>query len=216
VTKLKDLRSSEPTNGIKRVCNVDLCQPDFFPNANSQFFESTTDSNPRKKTKVEDIVDVDEHEESMPGYHELDETDCNAHAHDDELEIDVEVPELNSLHATPTRPPHSTSHVELSSNNKQAAGLSRPRSNSEAFNTKSKQHRGEVPVITQTCPICAKVLETDNAGLNAHIDFCLSRGTIMQAQKESSKISSQSHSKGGPITKKSVSKPRSCSKRMGG
>jgi DNA polymerase kappa len=187
-----------------------------FLNFSSQFFESTTDSNPRKKTKVEDIADVDEHEESMPGYHEFDETDCNAHAHDDELEMDVEVPELELLHATRTRPPHSTSRVEPSSNNKQAAGLSRPRSSSEASNSKSKQHRGEVPVITQTCPICAKVLETDNAGLNAHIDFCLSRGTIMQAQKEASKISSQSHSNRGAITEKSVSKPRSYSKRKGG
>jgi len=34
---------------------------------------------------------------------------------------------------------------------------------------------------TLTCPICAKELETDNAGLNAHIDFCLSKDAIMQA-----------------------------------
>lgn len=34
----------------------------------------------------------------------------------------------------------------------------------------------------QDCPICGKLLETDNKGLNAHIDFCLSRNVIMEAQ----------------------------------
>jgi hypothetical protein len=33
----------------------------------------------------------------------------------------------------------------------------------------------------QTCPICSKKLRVDNAGLNEHIDYCLSKGTIMQA-----------------------------------
>lgn len=32
------------------------------------------------------------------------------------------------------------------------------------------------------CPICGRTLETDNQGLNSHIDFCLSRGAIMEAQ----------------------------------
>jgi len=31
------------------------------------------------------------------------------------------------------------------------------------------------------CPICGKELAVDNDGLNAHIDYCLSRGTIMKA-----------------------------------
>ncbi|EJD02943.1 DNA/RNA polymerase [Fomitiporia mediterranea MF3/22] len=31
------------------------------------------------------------------------------------------------------------------------------------------------------CPICSRELETDNSGLNAHIDFCLSRRAIMEA-----------------------------------
>jgi len=33
----------------------------------------------------------------------------------------------------------------------------------------------------QTCPICSKRLRVDNAGLNEHIDYCLSKGTIMEA-----------------------------------
>ncbi|KAL5485240.1 hypothetical protein ACEPAI_7882 [Sanghuangporus weigelae] len=31
------------------------------------------------------------------------------------------------------------------------------------------------------CPVCSRSLETDNAGLNAHLDFCLSRSTIKEA-----------------------------------
>ncbi|KAL5523748.1 hypothetical protein ACEPAG_7921 [Sanghuangporus baumii] len=31
------------------------------------------------------------------------------------------------------------------------------------------------------CPVCSRSLETDNAGLNEHLDFCLSRSTIMEA-----------------------------------
>jgi len=37
-----------------------------------------------------------------------------------------------------------------------------------------------------TCPICRKQLKTDNQGLNAHIDFCLSKGAILEAQAEGS------------------------------
>ena len=31
------------------------------------------------------------------------------------------------------------------------------------------------------CPLCSKELRTDNDGLNAHIDFCLSKSAIMEA-----------------------------------
>lgn len=37
---------------------------------------------------------------------------------------------------------------------------------------------------TLMCPICSKHLMTDNAGLNAHIDFCLSKGEIWKASAE--------------------------------
>lgn len=38
----------------------------------------------------------------------------------------------------------------------------------------------------QTCPICGKTMETDNRGLNAHIDFCLSKEAITEAQVSAS------------------------------
>lgn len=31
------------------------------------------------------------------------------------------------------------------------------------------------------CPVCSRILSTDNSGLNEHIDFCLSKGAIMAA-----------------------------------
>jgi DNA polymerase kappa len=42
------------------------------------------------------------------------------------------------------------------------------------------------PLTTHTCPICSKVMTTDNQGLNAHIDFCLSKGAIREAQAAAS------------------------------
>ncbi|KIL62574.1 hypothetical protein M378DRAFT_12776 [Amanita muscaria Koide BX008] len=40
---------------------------------------------------------------------------------------------------------------------------------------------GEEPLV---CPICNKAIHTNNQGLNAHIDFCLSRVSIREAQAE--------------------------------
>lgn len=134
-----------------------------------QFFGSATDNEPRKKAKREDAYELDE---AMPGYHEFDETDCKAH--EDESELHWDLFETN-VTAPSSRPPHSTSGVISSSN---VRPDNRPRSFSETTHSK---------MPTQTCPICDKKLVMDNAGFNAHIDFCLSRGVIMQAQKEASK-----------------------------
>lgn len=57
----------------------------------------------------------------------------------------------------------------------------------------------ETPVKPQSvvCPICNRTLETDNAGLNAHIDFCLSRGIIKQASAEGDRAPVTPKRKGG-------------------
>lgn len=34
----------------------------------------------------------------------------------------------------------------------------------------------------QHCPVCSRILVTDNQGLNEHIDFCLSRDAIREAR----------------------------------
>lgn len=53
------------------------------------------------------------------------------------------------------------------------------------------------------CPICSKTLQTDNAGLNAHVDWCLSRSAILEASASGSPNATQQVKKGGG-TKKSV------------
>src|ERR1700722_16157577 len=58
-------------------------------------------------------------------------------------------------------------------------GLSRGRLDAEE---KSSMAGMETAMDTHTFPICGKVIETDNQGLNAHVDFCLSRGAIREAQ----------------------------------
>uniref|UniRef100_A0A8H8CPL3 DNA polymerase kappa n=1 Tax=Psilocybe cubensis TaxID=181762 RepID=A0A8H8CPL3_PSICU len=171
VTKLKDLRDTG-TNGIKR------------------FFEpASKNGSPRKRAKLsnEELEDHDYMEEAMPGYHEHDETDYKLE--DDSFEGD-EIIDLTNIQenldtsiSPSRRPPHSTSNAHASASD--LGPPSRPRSNSEAkpFSPKSIK-----AVETHECPICSKTLETDNQGLNAHVDFCLSRGAIMEAQGSATKI----------------------------
>lgn len=153
----------------------------------SQFFESTTDNDQRKKAKTESEFELDE---AMPGYHEFDESDCRTP--EDESELDGDLFEIAAI-ASSSRPPHSTTGAKSSSN---FITTTRPRSYSESTRP------------TQACPICDKKVVMDNADFNAHIDFCLSRGAIMQAQKEASRPASTSASKVD-------TKPRSFSKRGG-
>ena len=55
------------------------------------------------------------------------------------------------------------------------------------------------------CPICGKMLETDNQGLNEHIDFCLSKQAIKEAQTAS--LKPPSHSGSSSHAKKRGFKP---------
>lgn len=68
---------------------------------------------------------------------------------------------------------------------------------------------------TQTCPICAKTMVTDNDGLNAHIDFCLSKEAIREAQAGSSSSAAVMSYAGGAGTSKGF-KPRSISDVLSG
>jgi len=156
-----------------------------------RFFGSATDNDPRKKAKMEGAYEVDE---AMPGYHEFDETDCKALEDESELDGDLFEAEMATLSSRPSRPPHSTG-CAISSNVKPD---SRPRSRSQITHPTKP---------TQTCPVCDKNLVMDNADFNAHVDFCLSRGAIMQAQMAASKTAAS--------VEKIGSKPRSFSKRGG-
>ncbi|KAF8904417.1 hypothetical protein CPB84DRAFT_1960811 [Gymnopilus junonius] len=195
VTKLKDLRDTG-SSGIKR------------------FFESATDDVSRKKIKLENIHD--EMDESMPGFHEDDETDYRMAEDDHEDDIIEIVDEkedktkIRSPAKATRRPPHSTINAEASSSKLQTPP--RPRRHSEAASKASKpaSSASSIKLETQECPICGKTMQTDNQGLNAHIDFCLSRGAIREAQVEASKASKEPQSKyKGWHKPESIKKPES-------
>lgn len=98
----------------------------------------------------------DGYEEAMPGYDDEPDDDLNEdETHDEDLAGPSNKPSSSRQHQKP---------------------MSKPA---------SKRARTSTPqpgVETQTCPICSKTMETDNRGLNEHIDFCLSKGAIREAQ----------------------------------
>ena len=167
------------------------------------------DQSPRKRRKLSydnpsefDAVDeMNEHqgmEEAMPGFHEDDETDLGMMENDDEAdEIEQDVPISRPVSAVNRLPPTSVSNGQASSSKQPP-----PAGPREIHEMKPLLKR---ETATHDCPVCNKTLETDNEGFNAHIDFCLSRGAIMEAQVEAS----QSSTKGGkyvgwpkPVSKK--------------
>ncbi|THH10653.1 hypothetical protein EW145_g1183 [Phellinidium pouzarii] len=87
-------------------------------------------------------------------------------------------------------PIRSKSEQPLSaSKNKQSEPSRLPTSSKPASSKSTSGYReiSETPMASTkehevlTCPICSRELETDNSGLNAHVDYCLSRGAIMEA-----------------------------------
>lgn len=157
----------------------------------------------------------------MPGFHEeaednddeIEELDpetfeATAGAYDDDADESHQsgAPLTKPAHR---RPPHSTPNPQAS-----GSGITLKRRNSEASAAKRIQVPESPPRAKPTivenspppmqpqegpqsheCPICGKTLQTDNQGLNAHIDFCLSRGAIMEAQVAASKPAAKPHSK---------------------
>jgi len=158
-----------------------------------QFFDSVKEDGSRKKAKLSELDGA--LDENMPGFHEHDETDNRIE--DDDLEVDeiVNLTELadHGVDQPPTsrsgRPPHSTTNAQASSSKSET--LAMRRRNSEATpSSKKAEHetlKSGLEPETHECPICSKTLETDNDGLNTHVDFCLSRGAIMEAQVEASR-----------------------------
>lgn len=56
----------------------------------------------------------------------------------------------------------------------------------QSTSNKIPQDNNPDGVQPQTCPLCGKMWDTDNQGLNEHIDFCLSKGAILAAQSMAS------------------------------
>lgn len=114
----------------------------------------------------------------MPGFYEEEEENAEGRGFDvpdDEEQTHIFHDSKPPHHERRTRPPAS------------APGPSRTRPNDPTFSattSKPMSARQGDRVRHQDCPICGRLLETDNKGLNAHIDFCLSRNVIMEAQTE--------------------------------
>ncbi|KAM5540203.1 hypothetical protein V8D89_006022 [Ganoderma adspersum] len=173
VTKLKDLKAEAESKarGIKRFFNA-------------------TPSSPSKKRKIDHVPTDDQDEElpqlsqdgfatSMPGYH--DEVEADHVAEDDAIDAEE----------TQSRRPPGSTRSKPGSTRPPNSGGSRPKPSSTASTSAapqkpiSKSEVGVSPGPLLECPICSKLLETDNQGLNEHIDFCLSKGAIKEAQASS-------------------------------
>lgn len=152
---------------------------------------------------------MDDFEESMPGYHEHEEFDRKEISHQTDSDEDLfEIEPLSTL-AGQAEPLPSTRSPRPESRHVNDAGLEESQQNRIA----NKQDGAK----TQTCPVCNKTFDVDNAGLNAHVDFCLSRGAIMTAQVEASKSGKPTHSPRPKPTSmdKRASKPASSRGRGG-
>lgn len=148
------------------------------------------DQSPRKKTKLSyddpsEFDEINEHqgmEEAMPGFHEDDETDLGMENDEvDEIEQDVLI----------SRPVSAVNRLPTSVSNGQASSSKRPPPTGPSEIHEMDMQRPPLKHATHDCPVCGKTLETDNEGLNTHIDFCLSRGAIMEAQVEASQSSTK-------------------------
>ncbi|KAI0762097.1 DNA/RNA polymerase [Trametes elegans] len=197
VTKLKDLRAeaASKARGIKR------------------FFEAAqTGPVPRKKRRIGSHP-VEGHEDeppslsqdgfatAMPGYHEQEEADAeyDVEDHPDSKPASTAAETFRvkpksattsfsreSKPSSSSKPPISSGSLSFSPKRRS----SKPASSSNAIDRNTSSS-------TLECPVCGKVLETDNQGLNAHIDFCLSKQVIKEAQtasfKATTSIKEESH-----------------------
>lgn len=163
---------------------------------------------PTKKRRV-DVEDPEHNttfEDAMPGYHE--EAEAEDEAEKDAMHIGLaeevmamveedisrsDVPQAGS-HPNRPRPPNSAPPTS-SQEKPMTSGPSRlpnVRASSIAPSTSTtRKRRPQSPsltsesapgAVTQTCPVCSKTMVTDNDGLNAHVDFCLSKEAIREAQ----------------------------------
>lgn len=147
----------------------------------------------------------------MPGYYEHEELEADVDVEEAEnrsLQED-DSKDLTSTSRPPVSAPASSSFAGSSArteSNKPQAGPSssratshpplattsatKPSSSSNRVKRKralsigqQEDHAMDIDgVRTHTCPICSKTLEMDNRGLNEHVDFCLSKGAIREAQ----------------------------------
>ncbi|TRM69516.1 hypothetical protein BD626DRAFT_13382 [Schizophyllum amplum] len=206
VTKLKDLRAAEPTGGIKR------------------FFEATNQS-PNKRRKLANEpgkaasspIMIDDVDEAMPGFHEEEEEEQEPELsqHDDSAGVcaaDFGVDGDDPVRDDAVRPPSSFDKPSSSSSLSRGNDLPVNKPPSSASTTKAKTMKRspspQTPPEEHDCPICSKTLQTDNDGLNQHIDWCLSRGAILNAQRQSSRSTGREDTKRKTLAQGSKARAR--------
>lgn len=121
----------------------------------------------------------------MPGFYEHDETDAMIPYEDDDND-ELENLEVltTTTHTATTSVPNADINNAVSSN---ATVQVKPYITGDAVSSRAESEdssKVNTSKETHECPVCEKTLETDNKGLNSHIDFCLSRGAIWEAQAE--------------------------------
>jgi DNA polymerase kappa len=163
----------------------------------TQFFESGQGSPSKKRQKLDHVSDDDletsehvlEEEQAMAEYED---------DHDEQMLVDdeesgtvarsgLDKPPSSKQNPQPRTLTKPKSTSALSTTNRSKVQV-QPIEGSATSNADSKSPRTKrmraatVPAEErQVCPICSKVFDIDNAGLNEHIDFCLSKGAILAA-----------------------------------
>ncbi|KAF8513145.1 IMS-domain-containing protein [Hysterangium stoloniferum] len=167
VTKLKDLRAPEEPRGLKR------------------FFEAATST--KKLQEIDHIVGDEtghtlEEEKAMAeceDEHDQQQLTQENTCEGDEVDDDDEITCLDLFEAESSMiKPKSRKTCFSNSSTNQTPGK---QPTSESTKSKMKSKRPKSPDAGLSCPMCSKVLDTDNVGLNEHIDFCLSKSVIFAA-----------------------------------
>lgn len=166
------------------------------------------EANSEAKSHIVVSLSQDGYEEAMPGFHEHDEDDGEhidvglGEGVEPELEhehhlLQGSLPRIRPPASAPARTSDLPSAKPVSGRSKPSSArfvmptLGAPdgpsytgleASSSRLLAPQQALAQPDDVVHTQTCPICGKSLETDNHGLNTHIDFCLSKQAILEAQ----------------------------------
>uniref|UniRef100_D8Q961 DNA polymerase kappa n=1 Tax=Schizophyllum commune (strain H4-8 / FGSC 9210) TaxID=578458 RepID=D8Q961_SCHCM len=164
--------------------------------------------------RVTKLKDLRAPEPTMPGFHEEEENEPDLSQHDDIASLSQHDDNAGVSAADFGLEGDGENDAERStSSNKPvfAAQSSKPisytaaRSSSTKPSSKppSKPPRSPSPTEEQhDCPICGKTLAADNDGLNQHIDWCLSRGAILEAQRQSSRTTQLHQAAGAAVGSK--------------
>jgi len=149
-------------------------------------FEDDGDSTERNPLQI--LLQCN-YDEVMPGFHEHDENDLSPDGNEDNEDSSAVGHLAQELAVPPVLDPGTKGETNVGAGPLTTQIRSKPFSSST---TSKFQDNGEETTLlsaisdrsSQTCPICSKTLETDNHGINAHIDYCLSRDAIRIAHAE--------------------------------